>query len=434
MVRKAVALVRAARAARQAGRDLDCAGPPAHLGRSAAPWNACQSAHCARRGRVLVLTPPPAAGRDAVPWPSLLFGAPPCSRLSTAALWSASPAPAWPAAQAAAAQACACARGRLAAWHQLRGEQLRSWLRHVEVLEQRLVAVAGSLSVLPAGQVRAPCWRAAEDAARSVFARPSAHSLPASPGRDVQHLKYCSPSAPACRSRSTTSGERNLSAGVAAHGDGGGAAGGCGAVRAASARALPGRGAGRPSAAGGRALARAPGTLRTLLPRRCRGGEAPRLLHRRVAFQGQCSVCSSLCLLAPPSCSTQRWEPACTSSKRLPMPSAQCARGHQVLHRPLTLLCPGLHAAARGLPVPPVPAGGDQRAVVHGPGRPPRGVAAADALDAGARRAGAPGEHGAGRRVPGCAVVLRCSCVKDCTAREVNPARMLHLVHSNLLT
>ncbi len=114
--------------------------------------------------------------------------------------------------------------------------------------------------------------------------------------------------------------------------------------------------------------------------------------------------------------------------------SARCAvrRGPQLSHRPPTLLCPGLHAAARGLPVPPLPAGGGQRAGVHGPGRRPRGVAAADALDAGARRAGAPGQHGAGRRVAGGGVVLRCSRVNGCIAQDANPARMLYAVQTNL--
>jgi len=239
-----------------------------------------------------------------VPWPSLLFGAPPCSRLSTAALWSAAPAPAWPAAQAAAAQACACARGRLAAWHQLRGEQLRSWLRHVEQVEQRLVAVAGSLSVLPAGQVRAPCWRTVVDAACSVFAHPLARSLAAPPGQQraapqaLLTQRSCSPLRPPAASAICLPAlQRAVTVGVplaaaALYG------------RRAPAHCLAAESSGRLPPADVRLHAH-----QALFGRFFRAAAEEVRLRGCCTVEGslqiQCTVCSSLCLLAPPACSTQ---------------------------------------------------------------------------------------------------------------------------------
>ena len=108
--------------------------------------------------------------RVPVPWHSLLLATSEKRWLSsagtTAVLWGCAvpPGPVLPAVRAALRNAgvrCAgsnlvaeCRSHSLAAWQRLRHQQLKSWLRRVEELEQRLVAVTSSLTTLPSGQAR----------------------------------------------------------------------------------------------------------------------------------------------------------------------------------------------------------------------------------------------------------------------------------------
>lgn len=150
-MQRAVLLLRAARTGRQACTNLDAAGLQAQLSRSALIYRTLQGI---RQGMCLVLTESvDVCRRVPVPWPGLLFSAVPSSRLSTAALWSAVPAPVLPATRAVVERTGACVGSGVAALRRLRGEQLKSWRRKVEELEQRLVAVTNSLATVASGQV-----------------------------------------------------------------------------------------------------------------------------------------------------------------------------------------------------------------------------------------------------------------------------------------